>query len=101
MSIYGKYEQALFFVMDAMTERIKTFDRKNTKAGKDHIYEHLEARVKANGSMREKCDRKGLPQNEHSALAVITDSVGIRVILTRSEERRVGKECRSRWSPYH
>ena len=22
-------------------------------------------------------------------------------ILPRSEERRVGKECRSRWSPYH
>src|SRR2546422_10015083 len=24
-----------------------------------------------------------------------------RVICKRSEERRVGKECRSRWSPYH
>ena len=24
-----------------------------------------------------------------------------KVILCRSEERRVGKECRSRWSPYH
>ena len=23
------------------------------------------------------------------------------VIGGRSEERRVGKECRSRWSPYH
>ena len=23
------------------------------------------------------------------------------VIVSRSEERRVGKECRSRWSPYH
>ena len=23
------------------------------------------------------------------------------VFLLRSEERRVGKECRSRWSPYH
>ena len=23
------------------------------------------------------------------------------VMLDRSEERRVGKECRSRWSPYH
>src|SRR2546430_7806760 len=23
------------------------------------------------------------------------------IILARSEERRVGKECRSRWSPYH
>ena len=21
--------------------------------------------------------------------------------MARSEERRVGKECRSRWSPYH
>ena len=25
----------------------------------------------------------------------------VAVILLRSEERRVGKECRSRWSPYH
>ena len=24
-----------------------------------------------------------------------------RIIKERSEERRVGKECRSRWSPYH
>ena len=26
---------------------------------------------------------------------------GLKKALTRSEERRVGKECRSRWSPYH
>ena len=25
----------------------------------------------------------------------------VRKELDRSEERRVGKECRSRWSPYH
>src|ERR1019366_6346506 len=25
----------------------------------------------------------------------------INVVDVRSEERRVGKECRSRWSPYH
>src|SRR5256886_17157780 len=25
----------------------------------------------------------------------------VRAELRRSEERRVGKECRSRWSPYH
>ena len=24
-----------------------------------------------------------------------------KVEVLRSEERRVGKECRSRWSPYH
>ena len=26
---------------------------------------------------------------------------GIYAKAERSEERRVGKECRSRWSPYH
>ena len=29
---------------------------------------------------------------------VISPIVGF---FSRSEERRVGKECRSRWSPYH
>src|SRR3712207_9555029 len=33
------------------------------------------------------------------AIAVLL-VVGVVVVL-RSEERRVGKECRSRWSPYH
>ena len=27
--------------------------------------------------------------------------IGNKAALKRSEERRVGKECRSRWSPYH
>ena len=26
---------------------------------------------------------------------------GMPKVVLRSEERRVGKECRSRWSPYH
>ena len=36
-------------------------------------------------------------------IAKMTDQSGefIKKALTRSEERRVGKECRSRWSPYH
>ena len=30
------------------------------------------------------------------------DVIGVTMqIWQRSEERRVGKECRSRWSPYH
>src|SRR2546428_13233970 len=32
--------------------------------------------------------------------AVVSLTVKV-VVLWRSEERRVGKECRSRWSPYH
>src|SRR2546430_5119360 len=35
-------------------------------------------------------------------LAVTSPSFDISVLeVFRSEERRVGKECRSRWSPYH
>src|SRR3712207_1408859 len=30
-----------------------------------------------------------------------TDTLEETAYLCRSEERRVGKECRSRWSPYH
>src|SRR2546425_12748012 len=29
------------------------------------------------------------------------DTSQFRYVIVRSEERRVGKECRSRWSPYH
>ena len=36
------------------------------------------------------------------AMAAILLSVSAKYGITgRSEERRVGKECRSRWSPYH
>ena len=33
--------------------------------------------------------------------AKVVDTDKSRDVTTRSEERRVGKECRSRWSPYH
>src|SRR5260221_14168791 len=52
-------------------------------------------------------------ENEALAVAGDTDTASVMrrlrvakrraalVIALRSEERRVGKECRSRWSPYH
>ena len=36
-----------------------------------------------------------------AARGYTTELVARAVGPTRSEERRVGKECRSRWSPYH
>src|ERR1035441_1895872 len=41
-------------------------------------------------------------QGQRAFLAVATiEIIGPELELTRSEERRVGKECRSRWSAYH
>src|SRR5687767_2328397 len=34
-------------------------------------------------------------------LAEHSDFLETSYLILRSEERRVGKECRSRWSPYH
>src|SRR2546422_5092018 len=39
-----------------------------------------------------------LPQQAVVQLAFFRQQV---LVSSRSEERRVGKECRSRWSPYH
>ena len=36
--------------------------------------------------------------NAFSEVLLLKDYNDVRI---RSEERRVGKECRSRWSPYH
>src|SRR6266496_593234 len=43
------------------------------------------------------------PRSRRSAAAVASQRSAFRAQSTRSrsEERRVGKECRSRWSPYH
>ena len=48
-------------------------------------------------------DKNLLPDNNESTLEDLTDQANqiIESLENRSEERRVGKECRSRWSPYH
>src|SRR2546422_11574776 len=46
----------------------------------------------------------GLPAFREAAAAYMQRRFGVSVDAfkeLRSEERRVGKECRSRWSPYH
>ena len=38
---------------------------------------------------------------DHGEVGDQGDGQHLRAQMARSEERRVGKECRSRWSPYH
>src|SRR5574344_1205409 len=52
-------------------------------------------------------DLKGIPRKGEPLIAVTTGTATATSFMKkdelcgRSEERRVGKECRSRWSPYH
>ena len=43
---------------------------------------------------------EGLTLKWYEQLVLNPDFLSV-VVRSRSEERRVGKECRSRWSPYH
>src|SRR5258707_2112428 len=65
-------------------------------------------RVVVNGWVRTRRDSKGgfsfLELNDGSCLAnlqAVAEGGLSNYKEERSEERRVGKECRSRWSPYH
>src|SRR3989441_12755457 len=56
----------------------------------------------ANYSTRTKLEADLARTNERSrVLSAQVDQANARLAEMRSEERRVGKECRSRWSPYH
>src|SRR5258708_40328904 len=45
--------------------------------------------------------RDGLARGDYDIAHGAVDNAVAMVEVARSEERRVGKECRSRWSPYH
>lgn len=79
-SVYGKYKSALKLVMDSITDRIRAYNDSFRSQKGEGIYEHLSARIKSEESMREKCRRKGLPETPYSALNVITDAIGIRIV---------------------
>ena len=53
------------------------------------------------GSVTLSVDKSEMGQGAHTALAMILADELEADWRSRSEERRVGKECRSRWSPYH
>ena len=49
--------------------------------------------------LSQKSLRSNILRSVLTSLGII---IGVSSVITmRSEERRVGKECRSRWSPYH
>ena len=59
----------------------------------------LECALEAGIYIPHLCHHPDLPENGSCRMCIV--EVEGQEGVTRSEERRVGKECRSRWSPYH
>ncbi len=79
-SIYGDSLELLESTMQYLVNEIqKAREQIKETIGMDPV-EHLIYRVKSEESMREKCVRKGLPQTQESALRVVRDAIGVRVV---------------------
>ena len=79
-SIYGDHLPKMEKTMGDILDRIDALRKNLTENyGMDPI-EHCLSRIKAEDSMREKCKRNGLPENTESALRVLTDAIGIRIV---------------------
>ena len=79
-SIYGDHYEELEDVMNCLLKSISDIrQRLYTENGIDPI-EHCLSRIKSENSMREKCRRKRLPETTESALKIIHDAIGIRIV---------------------
>lgn len=79
-SIYGNRLPEMEDQMREILERIDSLRKDLTERyGMDPI-EHCLSRIKEENSMREKCRRNGLPETTESALRVLTDAIGVRIV---------------------
>ena len=79
-SIYGDCESYLPTILQIFIEDMEEAAANYKRETSLKLYEHLHARIKTEKSMREKCQRKGLPQTSKSALKEIRDAIGVRII---------------------
>ncbi len=79
-SIYGNHYAALEKSADELSESVAEIRQElSEKLGMDPV-EHYLIRIKGEDSMREKCRRKGLPETTESALGIIKDAIGARIV---------------------
>ena len=88
--VYGADKDDYDMIESALYERLIADGRKN-----DMAYRLSSWRAESEAVKEQ--DRKSTRLNSSHE----RESISYAVFCLRSEERRVGKECRSRWSPYH
>ena len=81
-SIYGARKDQLEQTAAALLDEIQQVRSGLMDEQDMDPVEHLLFRVKSEESMREKCRRKGLPETEESALQLIHDAIGIRIVCS-------------------
>ena len=79
-SIYGAHKDAMEDVMNIILGSIDELRANMTEEFGNDPVEHCLGRIKSEDSMREKCRRQEIPETTESALEIIHDAIGIRVV---------------------
>lgn len=78
--IYGSHRPRMERMLRSLVERIEALrGPMREETGFDPI-EHILYRIKSDESMRDKLQRKGLPQTAEAALTQVNDAMGVRVV---------------------
>lgn len=80
--IYGAHLDEMNIVMEKLLLKIRSGAKAiKLQTGIEPV-EHIKCRIKTDESMREKCRRFGLPETEESALNLLHDAIGLRVVCS-------------------
>ena len=82
MTIYEDYEPILDAVLDEFEDCMSAVDARHRSETGEHLFEHILGRIKSDESMRDKLRRKSLREDAASALTMIKDAIGIRIICS-------------------
>ena len=82
-------------------EFLETFSQQFDVIFANNIFEHLYAPHTFLIKIKKLLKKDGVLILGVPCIPKITALIHLKKFRGRSEERRVGKECRSRWSPYH
>src|ERR1039458_4341099 len=92
----GGYERAMHLGADVLAARSQRTHVPAVRIAR--LYAHAGAKEQALHWLQKACDERESPMT-HLGVAWDWDFLRPDPRFQRSEERRVGKECRSRWSP--
>ena len=79
-SIYGSHLPEMERIQQEIQTCIDTLRQKMKEESGLEPVEHCLSRIKSEDSMREKCRRRGIPETAESALRVIHDAIGFRIV---------------------
>src|SRR5471032_2918522 len=80
---------------------VRTGERIAPTAHAHRLAEHARSILQHVGRIQQECQNDPAGDTRPFHFATGATALIYRLGTSRSEERRVGKECRSRWSPYH